>query len=300
MTGDLDVVCLGEVLVDFVPDSAGTHRARPGGAPANVAAGLASLGHRVGILCRTGDDGFGRAIAATLLERGVSDRLVQVDRVAPTSLAVVAVAGEEPPFALYRQGTADGSVVFDVEARAAIRDARLLHLGSLLGTSARGRRVIRQAFRVARRNSTIVSVDVNLRRSAWSNEGAMIRGARSLIRRADVVKVTVDETRLLGLTAAEMASGGKLWLITDGERGATAVRSSTSERADARATGVVETTGAGDASFAAFLDAVLDAGSPAAVDLASAVDHAVHAGALAVQVPGAMVDISGIRVPSPN
>ncbi|MCW5699364.1 MAG: fructokinase, partial [Rhodospirillales bacterium] len=62
-----DVVCLGELLIDFVPTVTGTSlvdapafKKAPGGAPANVAVGLSRLGAKSAFLGKVGDDAFGR------------------------------------------------------------------------------------------------------------------------------------------------------------------------------------------------------------------------------------------------
>jgi len=54
-----DVVTLGELLIDFVPTVSGVtlieapaFKKAPGGAPANVAAGLAKLGISAGFMAR--------------------------------------------------------------------------------------------------------------------------------------------------------------------------------------------------------------------------------------------------------
>src|SRR5947207_217656 len=61
------VICLGEALIDFVADIAGVSleecpgfRKAPGGAPANVAVGLARLGVPASFVGKVGDDPFGR------------------------------------------------------------------------------------------------------------------------------------------------------------------------------------------------------------------------------------------------
>ncbi|WP_257132665.1 PfkB family carbohydrate kinase, partial [Streptomyces sp. rh195] len=54
------VLVLGEALVDLVPadGDAGVRAAQPGGAPANVAVGLARLGGRPSFVGGLGDDAF--------------------------------------------------------------------------------------------------------------------------------------------------------------------------------------------------------------------------------------------------
>ena len=74
---DLDVLCLGEALVDLLPDRRGRleecrrFEVCSGGAPANVATGLARLGLRVAFRGVVGDDPFGRLLARMLTNEGV-------------------------------------------------------------------------------------------------------------------------------------------------------------------------------------------------------------------------------------
>src|SRR5437879_2289524 len=94
----LDVVTCGELLIDFVAREAGATLAQaslfqkaPGGAPANVAVGLARLGHRVGFLGQVGDDEFGHFLAETLRENGVETVGLRFSTLARTSLAFVSI-----------------------------------------------------------------------------------------------------------------------------------------------------------------------------------------------------------------
>ena len=65
-----DAISIGELLIDFVPVTTGTdlttatafHKAA-GGAPANVAVGLARLGIKSALMGKAGEDGFGRFLA---------------------------------------------------------------------------------------------------------------------------------------------------------------------------------------------------------------------------------------------
>jgi len=77
----LDAVCFGEALVDLLPDRRGRLRdceafqAHSGGAPANVAVGLARLGLRAGFVGVVGEDEFGHLLARKLAEERVEAAL---------------------------------------------------------------------------------------------------------------------------------------------------------------------------------------------------------------------------------
>ena len=107
-----DVVALGELVVDLVPalnaDGQPCFIPKPGGAPGNVAVGVARLGGRAAMLSKVGDEAFGRLLVATLANNGVSTDGVLTTQEGNTSLAVVTVdADGERDFILYRKGCAD-------------------------------------------------------------------------------------------------------------------------------------------------------------------------------------------------
>ena len=73
----LDVVALGELLIDFTcvstdPEGYPTMAAHPGGAPANFLAALAKFGAKTAMLGKVGSDAFGRLRLGTLARAGIS------------------------------------------------------------------------------------------------------------------------------------------------------------------------------------------------------------------------------------
>ena len=67
----LDVVALGELLIDFAPvstDEAGypTLKAQPGGAPGNFLAALQAYGCKTALIGKVGADSFGQLLVRTV------------------------------------------------------------------------------------------------------------------------------------------------------------------------------------------------------------------------------------------
>ncbi|MGP3984517.1 PfkB family carbohydrate kinase [Streptomyces sp. KR80] len=93
------VLVMGEALVDLVPAAVGDlpgYVPHPGGAPANLAAGLARLGVPVSFVGGLGRDAFGAANERRLSAAGVDLRLcTHPDR--PTALAVAHLPQLTPP-----------------------------------------------------------------------------------------------------------------------------------------------------------------------------------------------------------
>ena len=131
-----DVVALGELVIDLVPalsaDGQPCLVPKPGGAPGNVAVGVAHLGGRAAMLSKVGDEALGRLLVRTLAGYGVATDGVLTTREGNTSLAVVTVAADgERDFILYRKGCADSTFAPAEVATDIIRASRILHVGSL-------------------------------------------------------------------------------------------------------------------------------------------------------------------------
>ncbi len=110
-----DIITIGEALIDFIPVTAGTGLAetrafekRPGGAPANVAVGVARLGGSAGFIGKLGRDEFGRFLWQTLSQNGVDTTGVVFTDRARTALAFVTLREDgEREFIFYRDSCAD-------------------------------------------------------------------------------------------------------------------------------------------------------------------------------------------------
>ena len=95
MAPDRVVVCLGEALIDRLGPPGGDPAVdvpvddRLGGAPANVACGLARLGTRVAFVGRLGQDAIGDAFTDLFMERGVNLSLLQRDDQRPSRIVLV-------------------------------------------------------------------------------------------------------------------------------------------------------------------------------------------------------------------
>ncbi len=261
------VVTSGEILWDIY--EAGARRpgetiardlhAEVGGAPANVAVGLARLGVSVAFLGGVGDDAFGESMRAALAEAGVSPDLL-VTRPERTGLTFVRRdARGEPSFLFYRRKSADVSVQVS-DLPPSLGGARWLLVSSNGFTSPRLRNTTRALLRQARREGTSVAVDLNVRRHLWSDERTMRLRVAELARHADLLKVSdadldavTHEPAYWLHTHAEKAT----WLITRGHGPASAVGPHGEVELEPVPTKVVDATGAGDAFLAGVLSVLV-------------------------------------------
>ena len=91
-----DVIALGELLIDFAPQSVSETgypvlAANPGGAPGNFLAALAKYGCRTAMIGKVGEDAFGKLLAGTLKNAGIDTAGVVMDPNVFTTLAFVSL-----------------------------------------------------------------------------------------------------------------------------------------------------------------------------------------------------------------
>ena len=297
-TSDPEVITLGETLVDLFLVGLNEHwgvEPRTGGAPGNVASGLAELGHDVASVSRIGADPMGALAVASLRLAGVNTRWIQYDNVRPTTLAVVSPPDSHGGFTIYLQGSASAHISETDLPFPQIAAARVLHVGSLSMASPISRSATRTAIAYARASGALISLDVNLRPSCWPSAIPMVRAAVELIEFADVVKLTADEASILGHRGGSaLHSGTRVVLTTDGGREAHLTVAGHTVTRTPPHVDVVDPTGAGDAFLAMFLHRLLtDVPRGTALQdvpndfWADALATSVGAGSAAVQRTGA-------------
>ena len=200
-----EVVCLGEALIDFVAlesgvwvgQASGFLRA-PGGAPANVAAGVARLGGSSAFLGKVGDDPFGRFLEQTLAAAGVDTGGMVFDSAYRTGLAFVSLteAGERD-FCFFRNPSADRRYSLPELDTTRIENGRIFHFGSITLIDAVPRKTTLAAIQIARASGLLVSYDPNLRPALWPDLRTARRVILRAVRYADIVKLSEEELRFL-------------------------------------------------------------------------------------------------------
>jgi fructokinase len=267
-----DVVCVGELLIDFVPTvtpttliEAPAFKKAPGGAPANVAVGLARLGVSSAFMGKVGDDAFGHFLVNTLAEAGVDVRPIRFSSEARTALAFVSLRADgDREFMFYRHPSAD--MLFapaEVDADV-VRDAKLLHYGTISLISEPSRSATLHAIDLARDAGCIVSCDPNLRLALWPDRAAARDGLLSAIAHAQVVKLSDEELRVLTGSDDPAAAREHLWhdrlklmVVTLGSAGCVYFTADFDGVVVGFAVEAIDATGAGDGFVAGLLQGLL-------------------------------------------
>jgi len=249
---------VGEALIDVIvgPEGQSEH---VGGSPANVALGLARLGHPVDLVTHLGPDERGRRITTHLRDAGV--------RLAPGSASAAHTSTATAQ--LDGQGVATYS--FDLAWSIPAADLATtghLHTGSIAATLEPGASQVLDLVRRARATST-VSYDPNLRPSIMGDPHEVRSRVEELIGYADVVKASNEDIDWLyaGAAVAEVAQlwgrlGPSVVVVTQGPEGAHVLVTSSGDQTVLPAPGahVVDTVGAGDSFMSGLLSGLLDTG----------------------------------------
>jgi fructokinase len=273
----VDIVCLGELLIDFVSlesgvllEQAPAFQKAPGGAPANVAVGLSKLGHEVGFIGKVGDESFGHFLSNVLQENRVDISGLSFDSETRTMLAFVSLTSEgERDFMFYRHPSADMRLTPEDIPEDLIQRAAIFHYGSISLISEPCRSATYYALNIARESSLLISYDPNLRLGLWESEERAKQEILAGMCSADLVKINDDElefltgTRKLENGAKQLLTfGPKLIVITLGSEGSFFYTDIAAGHVPGNALKAVDTTGAGDGFVAGLLSGLLAYSEP--------------------------------------
>ena len=273
MTGPCSVVCLGEALIDRLGPPGGDPAVDLpvddclGGAPANVACGLARLGTPVAFVGRLGRDAIGEAFRSLFTERDIDTALLQRDAERPSRIVLVHRSHDgERQFQGFAGNEGAGFADQALEP-GPLPQAHWLLIGTLLLAAPVSAAALRAAMRQAQSQGTAIALDVNWRPTFW-NETADPGAGPSLASKAEIQPL-LDQAALIKLAREEA-----FWFFNTDDPGA--IQQALSQRPDVVVTDgaapvrwqlgaesgqqlafrpptVVDTTGAGDAFTAGLL-----------------------------------------------
>jgi fructokinase len=254
------ITVVGEALIDLVVGDDGRIDAQPGGGPFNTARTLGRLGRSPAFLGRLSQDGFGRMLRDRLGQDGVTLGVPEPAD-APTTLAVVDVDGTgAPQYRFYLAGTSAAALEYPLLSAVLPGGVTALHAGTLALVMEPIATSIERLIASDLPPDTLVMIDPNCRPAAITDRPAYLNRLARILRRADVVKVSVEDLAYLSpdvpsraAAAALLDSGPALVLLTDGPRTARAFLPGQEVAVDVPAVKVVDTIGAGDAFGGAFL-----------------------------------------------
>jgi sugar/nucleoside kinase (ribokinase family) len=257
-----EIMCVGETLWDlYVP--AGTPLVEtnhvffePGGSATNVARQLAKLGVRAGIVGVVGDDPLGAALVERLTREGVDVRHIH-KMSARTGLVLIS---NDPPVAVAYRAADEEAQAFRYALNGEY-SAQIVHFSSLLPNRTALHALAKSAQR-ARKAGSAVMVDANLRPRLWRGDAAAKTNPYEVLEVADVVKVSVDDLKVLGVEDPQVLRDKlrpeAILIVTSGAGPTRAWSARGMVEVDVVKLDVPMAVGAGDAFVAGCLSTMLD------------------------------------------
>ena len=275
MNNELDVVALGELLIDFTENGISEHgnpllEANPGGAPCNVLAMLQKYGKTTAFIGKVGDDNFGHMLADTVHELGIDISGLKYDKSVHTTLAFVhTYADGDRDFSFYRNPGADVMLEENEVDISLIKKAKIFHFGTLSMTHEVVEKATVKALDTAKAEGKLISFDPNLRPPLWSDLSVAKEKMEFGFRKCDILKISDNEIQfftgesdiLKGAQIIKEKYGIKLVCATLGKEGSYALYNDIVVKCDPFLNpNTIETTGAGDTFMGSLLNSVLDTG----------------------------------------
>ena len=286
---------LGDAVVDLIPDGENHYLRCAGGAPANVAVGIARLGGESAFIGRVGKDPLGEFMQQTLQQENVQTNHMILDPQQRTSTVVVGLDNGERSFTFMVNPSADQFLqVMDLPNFQA---NEWLHCCSIALINTPSRETTFEAIRRIKAAGGFFSFDPNLRESLWASFDDMKQTVMQAVALADVLKFSEEELTLLTDTqtlddAFEKITAlypEKLIIVTLGKDGALYHLAGKKDIVAGKALKPVDTTGAGDAFVGGLLAGLSQHSDWKEISVLEQIIRQANAcGALATTAKGAM------------
>ena len=286
----VQILCLGEPMLEFNQQPDGTYLSGHGGDTSNCAIAAARQGASVGYVTHVGADAFGDSFMELWAAEGVDTSTVWRSNDAHTGIYFVTHGPKGHQFSYFRAGSAASRMTPDDLPVEALKTAEILHVSGISqAISDTAADTVFSAIEMVRAAGGRISYDTNLRLKLWP-----VDRARAIIHAAmahcDIALPGLDDAEhLTGLSDPNaiadfyLGLGAQVVALTLGAEGTLVATPEDRRRIGGRRVTPVDATAAGDTFDGAFL-AELVAGRDAYV----AARYANAAAALSTQGYGAV------------
>jgi fructokinase len=264
----IDIICIGEILIDFIGHEVNTSINRTknyhrflGGSPTNVAVNASRLGLNVVLVASCGQDGLGDYIIRKLKSNNLDTNAIKKSEFTPTSVIFVSKSTETPDFIPYRQ--ADCEIMDDQLPDEIIKQAKIFHTTCFALSKNPARTTILKKAKKAKQLGLKLSIDINFSEKIWPNREEAKEVLKEYLANDPLVKLSEDDCyRLftehktedyifdyfhsLGVTTICLTKGKNGVVISDLNKGLVFQNAMEIDK-------IQDTTGAGDAFWTGFL-----------------------------------------------
>ena len=257
----VDILCLGEPLLEFNEQQPGQYVRSIGGDVSNVAVAVARQGGQAGMLTRMGQDSFADEILQLWEREGIDTSRIIRDEEAPTGIYFISHGPSGHIFDYRRAGSASSRLRPGDLKKEHFEGVQILHLSGIsLALSDSACEASLRAIELAKENGVKISFDTNLRLKLWSlsRAKAIIQHVASLV---DFVLPGLDDARQLtgqenpqSIVDEYLKMGVEVVALTLGDQGVLlATQDGLREQISGIPVKLVDATAAGDCFDGGFL-----------------------------------------------
>ncbi|XCF06690.1 carbohydrate kinase [Tamlana crocina] len=270
---EIDILCVGEVLVDFIGHQSGVlinetrdyHRYL-GGSPTNVAMNSARLGLNSALVATVGNDGFGEYIFKRLEEVGVKTSFIKKMENKATSVIFVSRSEGTPDFLPFRE--TDYQIDESQITEETLIKTNIYHTTCFALSRKPAQETILKKAEEASKQGCTLSIDVNYARKLWDSREEALKVIKAYCNLNPLVKISEDD--MLRLFEKELPheeifkffhnQGVDTVCLTLGSKGVKLSQKGKEEivKPAVKIEKVMDATGAGDAFWSGFLFAYIN------------------------------------------
>ncbi|MFQ3172974.1 MAG: fructokinase [Flavobacterium sp.] len=272
MEKTIDIICVGEVLIDFIGHEVNTSITRTkdyhrflGGSPTNVAVNAARLGLKSVLVATCGQDGLGDYIVRKLNANDVITSYVRKSENEPTSIILVSKSTSTPDFIAYRE--ADCQIDQSQIPQELLENAKFFHTTCFALSKNPARSVILTNAKKAKALGLQTSIDINFSERIWPDREEAKLVLKEYLSTDPFVKLSEDDCyRLFAEAKTEdfifeyfHGLGASTICLTKGKDGVvlSSLEHGMFHQKAMLVDDIKDTTGAGDAFWTGFLYAQL-------------------------------------------
>ncbi len=195
---EIDILCVGEVLVDFIGhqtevliNNTRDYHRYLGGSPANVAMNSARLGLKSVMIATVGKDGFGDYIFERLEGVGVITSYIKQLENKPTSIIFVSRTDGTPDFIPFRE--ADYFITEDQISKELLLKANIFHTTCFALSKQPAQSTILEKAKEAFNLGCKLSIDVNYAKKLWDSQEEALDVIKAYCKFNPLVKISEDD-----------------------------------------------------------------------------------------------------------
>lgn len=198
MKKSIDIICVGEVLIDFIGHQINTSINRTkdfhrflGGSPTNVAVNAARLGLKSVLVATCGQDGLGEYIVRKLKANNVIVSQIKKVNNVPTSVIFVSKSTGTPDFIPYRE--ADCIIEPSQITDEILESAKIYHTTCFALSKNPARTTILEAAKKAKILGLKTSIDINFSERIWPDREEAKLVLKDYLATDPLVKLSEDD-----------------------------------------------------------------------------------------------------------